>query len=449
MPIYLLLILLIPFEVQQTLSKSIMGFTIIKWVGFLAVLAAFAYNAKSGRGAQIFSSTQGKLFGCLLFVVVLSWLSQGYWVITQPLQIFIAFTIFFFVTLSMVTSIDRTKAVFWTIVICMLLATFDVITDYLFFHRAYGISARPGGLFKDPNYYGVSAVIALPLVYYLAKTTMNKFFRFGFYATMFLYVVGIALSASRGAILGTGVMLVIALFLSKYKVRAFFVVTLLVVVGVVVAPENVVSRFSNTYVAEDEAVSGTAASTTRRFQLYKAGWLMILDHPLQGVGLGLFKSESINYVPQLVGPGVAHSTYIELGAELGLPGLFLFLGIIAFTYRGLLRLRKLYFYDDQLRLLYTSMLVALSGYVVSGAFLSAHNTKLFWLLVFLTIALERIAKEHKQQEYQEANGFDLDSLYGSDEGGDSSDESVGSGTLMLGSEALLTGSQQGYHGGQS
>ncbi len=408
MPIYLLLILLIPFEVQQTLSKSFMGFTIIKWVGFLSVLAALAYNAKTGKGAHIANSIQGKLFICLIFVVLLSWLMQGYFVLTQPLQIFIAFTIFFFVTLSMVTSIGRTKAVLWVIAFCMLLATMDVITDYLFFQRAFGTGARPGGLFKDPNYYGVSAVIALPLVYYLAKTTAKKFFRLGFYGTMLLYVVGIMLSASRGAILGTGVMLVIALFLSKFKVRAFLVIVFLVVVGVLVAPENVMNRFTNTYVSEGEAVYGTAASTTRRFHLYTAGLLMIADHPVKGIGLGNFKAQSINYVPQLGDPGIAHSTYIELGAELGLPGLFLFLGIIAFTYRSLLRLRKLYFDDNQLRLLFTSMLVALSGFVVSGAFLSAQNTKLFWLLVFLTIALERIVREQKQREAQEA--IDVEAL---------------------------------------
>src|SRR6202158_6464277 len=70
---------------------------------------------------------------------------------------------------------------------------------------------------------------------------------------------------------------------------------------------------------------------------------MIKAHPFTGVGLGNFKPLMPRYVEagtNITVDTLAHNMYIEVAAELGLPALLVFLGIICFTYRSLVRLRK-------------------------------------------------------------------------------------------------------------
>jgi len=391
LPIYLLLIFLIPFEVQPLLARSFMGFTVIKWVGLFAVFAAFLHTARTQRGAQLAQSKQGKMFILLLLLVLISWFMGGYRSFTQPLQMFISFAVFFFVTLSMVSSVERARLVMWTVAFSMLLASVDVITDYMWLYRVHGISARPGGLFRDPNYYALSTIISMPIVYYLLRTTTRSFLRLGLYGILSFYCVGLVLSLSRGAFVGLAGMILTAFILSQRKSKAFITIAVIIVLGLQLAPDRLWERFSQTRVVEEETVYGTAASTTRRWHLVKAGLGMMAEHPLKGVGLGQFKAWSLFYEPALGYAGVAHNTYIEVGAELGLPALLLFLGIIWHTYRDLLRMRRKYKYerDRDLWLLFTSLTVSLTGFVIGGSFISGENTKLFWLVVFLTIALRR------------------------------------------------------------
>ncbi len=71
-----------------------------------------------------------------------------------------------------------------------------------------------------------------------------------------------------------------------------------------------------------------------RFDVYKATWVMILDHPILGVGLGAFKTTFPAYRSASTSIWgiweIAHSTPLELAAEVGLPlGLFICVGYVA------------------------------------------------------------------------------------------------------------------------
>ena len=389
LPLYLLLILLIPFEVQATLSKSLFGFTIIKWIGLLAVVIALLNNIKTQRGARLAQSVQGKFFLMLLVLVLLSWSLEGYWHFTSHLQVFISFAVFFFVTLSLVNTVDKARLVIWAVVIGMFLASLDVITDYRWMYMTYGNAIRPGGLFKDPNYFAISVIMALPFAYYLLKTSTREILRFILYGILVLDSVALVLSLSRGAFVGLAGMILIAVLLSKKKTRTSIILGAIILVTMAFAPDRLWNRISETRISQDEPVYGTAASTTRRWHLLSAGLKMVAAKPIQGVGLGKFKSNSIHYEPILGYPGVAHNTYIEFVAELGIPALLLFIGLIFYAYRDLLQIRQRFKDDPDLWLLSTALIVSLTGFVIAGAFVSGGNTKIFWLIIFLTIALKR------------------------------------------------------------
>jgi O-antigen ligase len=137
---------------------------------------------------------------------------------------------------------------------------------------------------------------------------------------------------------------------------------------------------------------GLEYSNQAHMALFWAALRMIADAPLTGVGPYNFKDLSTHYSG--LGYGlIAHNTYLELAAEVGLPVLLLFLLVALATFRALgavararggPELTELAGWADGLR---SGML----GFMVAGAFISAQYEKFFWLTVFLSIVFERMA----------------------------------------------------------
>ena len=133
---------------------------------------------------------------------------------------------------------------------------------------------------------------------------------------------------------------------------------------------------------------------------------MFLAHPLTGVGLGSFKQSANDYAD----PGrdsrlnnIAHNTYVELAAETGVPGIFLFLGVLYFSFRSAAKSRKLAL-KYQMPFLPEAALgirAGLIGYMVAAFFISAQYQKLLWMVIFLSCAMasivERVAHAQKRK----------------------------------------------------
>ena len=68
-------------------------------------------------------------------------------------------------------------------------------------------------------------------------------------------------------------------------------------------------------------------SAAARFEIQQVGWKIFVDHKVFGVGLGAYKSANASYAPHL-GTKDTHNTYLNLAAELGLPGLMIWCALI-------------------------------------------------------------------------------------------------------------------------
>lgn len=85
-------------------------------------------------------------------------------------------------------------------------------------------------------------------------------------------------------------------------------------------------------------------SNLHREALRAAGYRMIADHPLLGIGPERTQQEFPRYLPDRYKPipkewwyGHLHNIYLDLAAERGLPALFAFLAMIVWALRDLLR----------------------------------------------------------------------------------------------------------------
>jgi O-antigen ligase len=80
----------------------------------------------------------------------------------------------------------------------------------------------------------------------------------------------------------------------------------------------------------DEWASGSAR---QRFEILKTGLNIAASHPVLGVGIGCYREANARYAPQL-GERDAHNTYVRVAAEMGLPGLLLWLGLVGRCWFG-------------------------------------------------------------------------------------------------------------------
>ena len=76
-------------------------------------------------------------------------------------------------------------------------------------------------------------------------------------------------------------------------------------------------------------------SVNQRLRYYEDVFKHVVSNPVIGVGLGNWKLKSIEYdnkdINGYIVPYHAHSDFIQLGAELGVIGFFLYLGIFILT----------------------------------------------------------------------------------------------------------------------
>ena len=124
-------------------------------------------------------------------------------------------------------------------------------------------------------------------------------------------------------------------------------------------------------------------SAEQRWQIWQTSVLIIRDHPLAGVGLGSYGRVQEAYSPEL-GTLDTHSTYLNLAAEVGLPGLLLFLGVVALPLIHAERVRRRI---KQVRPRSAEHLylleLGLLGFLVAGIF--ASYARLTFLYVHLAI----------------------------------------------------------------
>ncbi len=133
---------------------------------------------------------------------------------------------------------------------------------------------------------------------------------------------------------------------------------------------------------------------------WSGGLKMIEGHPFFGVGLDGYKSEVAKYVdPAKVPVGetvnrIAHNSYMEIAAEMGLPALLIFVGILVSSLRSLERVRRITEKsgDEFLRRVALGLQAGILGAAVALFFVSGEYQKMFWFAIFISACLPPLTR---------------------------------------------------------
>lgn len=247
----------------------------------------------------------------------------------------------------------------------------------------------------DPN--DLSLVLMFPVSFLAAELFdkgANKYRRLFAAVGLLLAISGVIATQSRGGLLGIAAILSFFLY---QKVKNPLVVGLCAAVAMLAMMvfAGIGDRQSGG-AAED----GVDASAMGRIYAWQAAINMALSNPLTGVGVDNFYVNYYFYSPHWDGKNHAvHSIWFQVLGETGFVGIGIFVLLIASIYRSLSRVYCINAlnHNDQVAVNANALKAGLIGFMVAGTFLTQAFTWPLYIILALTIALEKITVESNKE----------------------------------------------------
>ena len=254
----------------------------------------------------------------------------------------------------------------------------------------------------DPN--DLALVLLFPLSFAASLIVRNpaKIDRILGLVGYFAIVSAIIATQSRGGLLGImSVSGIVGLRVVKSKALVMGVGT--VAMLILIAMAGISDRASG-----GAAESGVDESAMGRIYAWGAAWGMAVSNPLTGVGIDNFFVNYFFYSSHWDGKNHAvHSTWFGVLAETGFLGLAAFIAMVVTMVRSNLRSGRIlqdYGGPAAAQALSLALIAGVTGFCVSGTFLTQGFTWPVYILLALTAAISRYATSFEQIAKQ--NGFD-------------------------------------------
>ena len=285
--------------------------------------------------------------------------------------------------------------------------------DFSFWIGNYG-RGKVFGLFGNAGYFAGYLMFPLPIAIALFFVCNNKIKKILLLIGVFTMSGALLATLTRGSYLSLGIssIFMFLLFLSsrgnffiKENKKIFIVILIAILVttflfaipnpfnkqGTVIS--KIKSRILITQLSKD-------SSLKRREAIWGFSTLMIKDHLLLGSGLGTFKYNTLKYQAKFFDQGQnralypygvadkAHNEYLQLGAELGIIGLGIFLWlIISYFNYGVKKLKSIE--NKYKQGIIIGLMGSIVAFLVDGLFWFPlrlpTNTAMFWLILGLAI----------------------------------------------------------------
>ena len=393
MTLYFIFLFLVPFQEHPIFGAQLFHvgqfpITPIKLVGIPLVAAAILLprprDAMPWPGAGILL-----LFAAFaLFPVLGTTLSSLSFPAVDASTLF-SFAILIFTTNILINTQRRLEMTIRVIVLVETFASTWLYKQYYIYHWP-----RPLGPSTDPNYEALSLVMAVPLAIWLTRYEERDLWKWAGRICTLILTFAVFVAQSRGALLALIVMAALAWVKSRRKIRLVVGFAAAVAFMFAIGPGRMIERLQQIQI-EGHPETGAEISTRARVELVRAGIHMMEAHPVLGVGLGQFRSVEFQYNPLLAtvepNPHIAHNTFIQLGAEGGIPTMALYLAILAVTLATCSRSQELPGVPENIAALALSFQIGLIGTIVAGNFIAAQYIKEIWVFISLAPNLYAIA----------------------------------------------------------
>ena len=344
------------------------------------------YRKELIKNLRLILSSSVALFYCGFFL----WSTASYFYAINPTEVLVNLprhlnTLLMYLFIGVfIGGVSKKERFFsWVITIILGIEVYAVLEEAFLMIEKTGVisSGTLKGVTANRNITAFSIVIKIPFVIYLMILQSKKKWIQVLQGLLIMSsLVCISIIQSRAAFVASGLILIIFLsiciyFFSLTKEKKWMWYPTFYILPLIISLFINSFYFSNKGAsaldrASTISISTNDGSVNQRLRYYEDVLMHMIDNPFLGTGLGNWKIKSIDYdkndIRGYVVPYHAHSDFIQLGAELGVIGFLLYLGIFVLT---VVFVFKLFFSsktDLNQKLFLGLMLTSLSVYSVDA-----------------------------------------------------------------------------------
>jgi O-antigen ligase len=262
---------------------------------------------------------------------------------------------------------------------------------------SYLATGRAFGPFESPNYLGmylapISAIaLGQLLILYLKSKILNH--KSHYFLTFCLTTMLLALlfTKSLGAWLGFVVALI---FLCYYFLKSYFINPkskfilhisyLIFLISIIAACLLLINKLG---------LGRIAASFAARTEVWQVSWYLIKQHPILGIGLGVFPKMYNQIIPQIHFPPInwlqmhPHNIFLAFWLNLGLLGLASFIWILCLFFKSCFILLN---HKSKIinPILTAAMLAILAHGLIDTTYWKNDLSAIFWVIVGLAMSIQ-------------------------------------------------------------
>ncbi len=262
----------------------------------------------------------------------------------------------------------------------------------------WGISG-PKGFFQNSGELSLLMVVftAMSLGFILGHKNVNKIY----YLVPITAAMTVLASSTRGSQLALAVVAVLFLLCyGKLRIKYILAFSVIAWIGFALLPEEQKDRFRD---------MGQDDTSESRLTYWEKGWEMMNNHKLVGVGYYAFPSYfEHHYAPYIQFENftyrreVAHNSFIQVGSEMGYPGLIVYLLLLWQCYKLNKKSQKYANANPNNASISwvpsycTGQNIALAGYVVGSLFMSVAFYPYLYLFLMLAASLHQVITPHNK-----------------------------------------------------
>ena len=324
-----------------------------QWVGMtilnLLSLSLFFFNRNSIKQAISFVVSP---YLSLFYIGFIFWAALSYFYAINPTEVLVNITrqvnvlfMFFSMAILLFSLKSKDRFICWTISIILSVEVYAVLSEALEMINTTGVisSGILKGVTANRNITAFSIAIKIPFVLYLVGLYKKVGFKIFFSFLVFLSLLSLSMIQSRASFIGVAIITIgySVLNITTYLISKTKNTKSLLSIGYILVPLLLAITINQTVIANKGAdalsraatisLSTNDGSVNQRLRYYQDVLTHITSNPFFGTGLGNWKLKSIDYdkydINGYVVPYHAHSDFIQLGAELGIIGFLLYLGI--------------------------------------------------------------------------------------------------------------------------
>ncbi len=359
----------IPAVKDWRLVFVVMGITLLLWI---------SRKATRREGTKLLYIPQDYFILGLYIAVILSTFAVRWLWYTREMTVWFAkLVIIYFLVADILNSEDRLHRFSYALIVLTtfiagiaILQRFGI--DITGVGMAKGGRIQGAGIYHNPNYLAYSLILILPLQYYMFRKDPSLIWRIFSFFSLVISIWAVIWTKSRGGMLSLVLTLIFIFSQARRPVTKFILLGFsffIIQMVFTIAP-----RF-NIPLGRDPTIWLRIEAQYVAFQLLK-------EHPFIGVGIHQFNE----YFP----PKTTHNSFALVGAELGLIGLFMWLGFLYHNFKILYKYDK----EEKYSMYIKALQASLAAYGIMAFFVTfSYRITLFILTGMVSALIKQIERE--------------------------------------------------------